>query len=102
MSGVQDVSGTPSSLMLEVEITAEDLRQAGYMHKDAEPDCQRRHCDDGDCDPCNEDHIDEGEQSELLETVTRWHHDDHDAHGQVRFCSHPVCQAMSRYIGQRL
>lgn len=79
------------------EVEVEDLEAGGW---EFEPECERDHCDDGDCPGCDRcGERDELADSDLVESVTRWHEAEH--RHALRFCEHPICTAMSRTTGER-
>lgn len=56
-------------------------------------ECNRPHCDMGDCDPCAADHCDEhGDMTVATEALKRWHDEDSDHGGAFRFCGVAPCR----------
>ena len=69
-------------------ITSEELEAGGW---EFEPSCTRDHCDNGDCDPCDEPHFDD-KDLEIWQILRQWHDDNHE--GAVKFCYAEPCKSL--------
>ena len=75
------------------EVEVEDLEAGGW---EFEPECERDHCDDGDCDPCPETHLSELDV-DLHDVLRRWHDDNHEH--ALRFCDREPCRSIASALG---
>lgn len=78
-----------------IQVYADALERAGWEFR---PECNEDHCNNGDCPPCDDDHLDttEGDPREIL---ARWHDETHE--GAFRFYGESPCREMGRLYGVR-
>lgn len=70
----------------EYEVTATELKEAGWMRE-----CDRFHCDDGEC-PEPDVVLD---VAAALEPLKRWHDEESGHSGPYRFCSEAPCATVT-------
>lgn len=78
-------------------LATSDLKEAGW---EFEPNCERLHCDQGDCAGCT--YCDgDGNLPTAGEALKRWHDDDSGHEGPFKFCYAEPCKAISEALGAR-
>lgn len=71
------------------EIEVDDLDNGGWVHRrDA------RLCEQGDCDPCDRDHVDDLPPSAAWSELKRWHDEESRHAGPFKYCDEAPCRAI--------
>lgn len=63
-------------------------------------ECERSHCDAGDCPPCEYEHVVPEQRDRLVDWLTymyQWH-DSSDHEGPFRFCAIAPCAPFARSV----
>lgn len=83
-------------------IEPRDLRDGGWA---PEGECERDHCDAGNCPPCDCRYCSGDVDFEHLDAVTevlkRWHDEESGHAGPFQFCDHEPCKTAGRYLSVR-
>lgn len=70
------------------EVDPHDLERGGWYRK-----CAERHCDEGDCDPCERTHT-EDLAADPNEALKRWHEERSGHTGAYRYCYEEPCRSV--------
>ncbi len=63
-----------------------DLERGGWHES-----CELDHCDDGDCAPCDEEHLTDADRT-VADIIRQWHDDNHE--GVAKFCYAEPCKSL--------